>query len=170
MTDRVAVTVVRTASNFLAISIGLVVWAWIDNLHDFNTLSDVVDLFGGLFGALAFILAYLYLTYRPIMSILLITLINNEIAGWFTVTGESFVPLASLFVACIAAIILQFQGSLLLAAVDTVFIAHAINRSNGTQADTSDGREFMYKIMADVEEDNKGNIPVAYPVVVASVA
>jgi len=154
--DRVAVSVIEVGTNALAIVIGVIAWAWIDRANDWSTLSDLTgpdSVFGGLVGFLVFIFLFLYLTRRPLLSIMIIALINDTVFKQLNVSAQIFAPMAGIFVACIAAIILSFQGDIVLNTIDTIFITYAVGNDNNLAKPVGDeDRALVYALVVDVPE------------------
>ena len=118
---------------FLAIAKYDCRWKLTDEATNQDTLST---LFGemslGLF--ILLILGFLFLIARPMFGMLGVIVAIDL----FDFPEFMLPPTAGLFIACIAAIILGFTGAIVLNAMDTVFMLHAITKDGG-----------------DVEEDKK---------------
>mmetsp|Transcript_22766 Transcript_22766/g.72945 ORF Transcript_22766/g.72945 Transcript_22766/m.72945 type:complete len:590 (-) Transcript_22766:50-1819(-) len=131
VTSRVGISVVGTFVNSLSLCVGLLAWHWIDAENGWNTLQDVLNVFGGLIGCVAFVILYLYLVRIPLFTLLAITLLMEFVSGSSLFTAQVFAPIGGIFVSCVAAIILRFQGDVVLDALDTIFMAYAVANDTG---------------------------------------
>jgi hypothetical protein len=139
ITSRTGTVSLNAAAYLISLAIGFASWAWFDASTGTPTLQLVSDLFlknGNSMMVFAFaglIYLYLALVRRPMMTILLLILISQSITALVSpdVVEEISTPFASLFIAAIANIMLTFQARVILGAMETMFMCHAIAKEGG---------------------------------------
>mmetsp|Transcript_3537 Transcript_3537/g.4082 ORF Transcript_3537/g.4082 Transcript_3537/m.4082 type:complete len:441 (-) Transcript_3537:156-1478(-) len=126
--DRVAVFVTELSSSTFAIVSGLIGWSLADKATDQNTLSELFTLIDSAFLFVVFVFFFLWITKRPMFGLFGIILGTNWIPTGIPVF---LIPgICGIFIACLAAIFLDFTAAVVLNAIDTVFLLQAIAKVN----------------------------------------
>lgn len=142
--DRILIAGVRTGTNAFSIALGLVVWARIDAINGWNSLRNSPNgdgVFGGVPGLLLFVCLASYLTRRPLLGLMMLALVNDTLLAWLNGTVQLFAPMAGVFVACLASVIIGFQGDCVLNTIDTIFMCYAIVEDTGMSTPVDGTRE-----------------------------
>jgi len=151
--DRVGVSVVRTGAHVFSILIGLAAWYWIDHVKGWDTLQVIGDLFReSFFMALLMIAVYVWLSANALFTICVIVLLQETVVSWADTGPEFNGPILGIFITCISSIILNFQGDIILNALDTTFLCHAIGKDNNIGKPSSGDRAMMYVLLEEVPE------------------
>jgi len=149
--SQVGIAVVRVGSQGFSICIGLLAWYMMDQEFGANSLVDVVDTFQGLFGFVAFMIAYLYLLKFPLFTILIISFIMPFLSE-LDPSVELLIAFGAVFVSSISALILNFTGSVVLDALDTMFVVYAVSNEAGRDGSYNPEMAQLYVLMQDVPE------------------
>ena len=176
--QKVGASVVYLWAKVFAICLGLAAWQWIDQDNDWDTLSSIVSLFDdSLFLVILFIVIWLYFIQMPMLTLMLLTFVVNVMktilsTGTGTtpliIDAQIWAPFCGVFVSCVAAIILNFIGELLLDAITAIFMAHAVGTVGGKSLISGDDRELVALLMDDIPEGkpvmNNDNRPMVLAV------
>lgn len=164
----VGVSVLRTGASGLSISFGLLTWIWFDNVLDTNSFFLLFNSLEGFQGVLIFVFfcIYFWLINHPLLTLFIVIILNDSL--FIEDTDNDYneyymklIPcLAALFISSISMIILNFNSDVVLDALDTVFMAYAIDSDNGKTITTETAK--IYAIMKDGSVEGIKN-PAAAP-------
>jgi len=149
--DRVGVAVIRSGAHLISISIGLLAWYWLDQVEDWTSVSDFMDMAtSNLLAFLMYFLLYVWLTKNPMITICLIVMIQNIISSLAIEVIHA--PMFGIFVSCISCIVLDFQGDIILNALDTIFMCFALGKENKIAKPVEGEKAQMYLLIEDFPE------------------
>ena len=132
--DQVGVYVLSSAAKGVSLCVVLLTWFLIDETQGWGSLSNIMATFNYSFFAVALfaVLLLIFLEY-PLLGVILISWFQASVTAKVCSTAEACelqAPIAGLFMGCIARLVFNFQASVLLHALDSVFIAYAISKEN----------------------------------------
>lgn len=164
VTDQVGSNVLRLGAYVFSLAVGFSVWAWVDNVKGWNTLTaSGWENLGGSFLFYIFLVLYLYLTYNPMMTIIIVSIASE----WLTDEKSAF--LTALFCSAVANIILTYVADVILDAMDTIFLCYAIAKDNNQKVEGRDNMYILLEAMPDVVKDPEPH-PEAMQIVGGSTA
>jgi hypothetical protein len=162
ITSRMGTVSLKAAAFLFSLALGFASWAWLDASTGIPTLQLLNDAFlsnGNSSGVLYFaalVYFYLFLVRRPMMTIFGIILISQHLTslvnrletdGSVDLDAAISTPLASLFIASIANVMLTFQARVILGAMETIFFCHAVCKEGGVTTRS----DLDYKLLEDEE-------------------
>lgn len=163
--DRVGTVVVKIAAYAFALIVGFASWGYTDLIMGWETISGMKNLGGE--GAFWLVVAiYLIFTYKPVPFIIILAIIASIQTYVFdnfksnVMSGEINAPLIGMFCAATASIVFNFQGDVILYALNTITFSYAVGKGEGLVK--IEGREEMYEVLGEIADemaDEKTTIP-----------
>ena len=144
--DQVGVLVLQSAAKAVSLCFLLLTWFLIDESQGWKSLSNISAILQhSTLAIVAFIIVLLVLLDYPLLGVVLIAWFQESVAARVCSTADTceiHAPMAGLFMGCIARLIFNFQASVLLHALDSVFISYAISKD--TRVKLADDRLYAY--------------------------